>query len=295
MKEVPRLQSDTSIDNISGALAEAGCVIVESLLGPDLLADIDRELPALLDTLDTNNTEFSGLKTKRYNGLLSAVPACQCLAEHAVVMGVLDQVLLPNCIRYQLNYDGVMHLMPGETPQPLHRDGGIYPISHPTVPYIVACMWAQSEFTAANGGTNLVPGSHQWPQDRTPETSEVVPAIMPRGSLLIYTGGIYHGAGENRSNGPRTGLSLQYNYAWLRQELNMYLTYPPEVAKTFSGKLQRLIGYDLAGPYLGFINDGSPQLLLEDDPCTNVRERSSAELQAGQERVGTIGFADDRR
>ena len=56
---------------------------------------------------------------------------------------------------------------------------------------------------------------------------------MPRGSLLTYTGGLYHGGGPNTSNGARKGLAFRYNLGWLRQEENMYLMYPPEVAKSF--------------------------------------------------------------
>ena len=194
------------------------------------------------------------------------VPVTQELVLNPVITEMVERMLLPYCVRYQLNYDGIMHLMPGETPQDLHRDGFLYPFRHPAPPYTIACMWAQTEFTRENGGTCLIPGSHLWEQERKPRVEEVVQAAMPAGSVVIHTGGLYHGAGANRSNAPRTGISLQYNYAWLRQELNMYLTYPPEVARTFPDEVQRLIGYDFAAPYLGFVDGGSPQTLLKDTP-----------------------------
>lgn len=268
-----------------------GCVIVEQLASPDLLERIDVDLARALERVGTNNTEFSGNNTKRLNGILSQAPATQELVLHPTIITTVERMLLPYCARYQLNYDGIMHLMPGERAQDLHRDGSIYPFRHPAPPYTIACMWAHTAFTPDNGGTCLIPGSHLWERDRKPREEEVVSAVMPAGSVLIYTGGVYHGAGANRSNGSRTGISLQYNYAWLRQELNMYLTYPPEVARTFPDEVQRLIGYDFAGPYLGFVDGGSPQSLLRDRP-PEMRERSTPEIDAAYAKLDRIPFGD---
>ena len=272
-------------------LEDEGCVIIERLASLDLLERIDVDLARALERVGTNNTEFSGNNTKRLNGVLSQAPATQELALHPTIIAVVARMLLPYCARYQLNYDGIMHLMPGERAQDLHRDGFIYPFRHPAPPFTIACMWAQSAFTRENGGTCLIPGSHLWERDRGPRAEEVASAVMPAGSVLIHTGGVYHGAGANRSNGSRTGISLQYNYAWLRQELNMYLTYPPEVARTFPDAVQRLIGYDFAGPYLGFVDGGSPQSLLQDRP-PEVRERTTPEIDAAYAKLDRIPFGD---
>ena len=49
---------------------------------------------------------------------------------------------------------------------------------------------------------------------------------MPRGSVLFYSGSVYHGGGANRSDATRIGLNITYNVAWLRQEENQYLSVP---------------------------------------------------------------------
>ena len=290
MIRIPVVNSEADVDSIVRHLETAGCVVIERLATEALLEDIHSQLDPLLNDLDANNTEFSGLRTKRFNGILSAVPATQSLAIHPKILATVDRMLLPYGARHQLNYDGIMHLMPGETPQPLHRDGQIYPLRRPAPTYIIGCMWAQTDFTIDNGGTRLIPGSHLWEQEREPRQDEITQTVMPRGSVVLYVDGVIHGAGENRSDGPRTGIALQYNLAWLRQELNMYLTYPPEVAKGFPDALQRLIGYQLAGPYLGFINEGSPQWVLDESSPPPVRERSSPELDAAAANVKPIPF-----
>ncbi|MDA0221622.1 MAG: phytanoyl-CoA dioxygenase family protein [Proteobacteria bacterium] len=152
------------------------------------------------------------------------------------------------------------------------------PFLHPSPPTLMPAMWAISDFTAENGGTQVVPGSHLWAYDRAPYEDEVVNAEMPAGSVLLYTGGVFHGGGRNRSNTVRTGMALQYSLGWLRQEENQYLANPPEVARHYPERLQRLIGYDYGAPYLGFYKGGDPHRVLEDGPLRQGH-RTTPELE----------------
>ena len=78
---------------------------------------------------------------------------------------------------------------------------------------------------------------------------------MARGSVLFYSGSVYHGGGANRSDATRIGLNITYNVAWLRQEENQYLSVPREVAATLPTELLRLMGYDRGAYALGYIDD----------------------------------------
>jgi ectoine hydroxylase-related dioxygenase (phytanoyl-CoA dioxygenase family) len=147
----------------------------------------------------------------------------------------------------------------------------------------LATIWACTDFTAENGGTSVVPSSHRWPHDRKPLPSEIMPTVMPRGSVLIYASNLLHGAGENRSNGIRRGMALHYNLGWLRQEENQYLSLPVEIARSLPEPIQRLVGYDLGGPYLGFVEAGHPQALL--GAMAGDMARSTPELDQAAARV----------
>ncbi len=83
-----------------------------------------------------------------------------------------------------------------------------------------------------------VVGSHRHEDrlERSPDEPE--PAEMAAGSVLLYTGSIYHGGGENRTDRVRRGMNITYNLAWLRQEENQYLTVPHEVAATLDDDLR---------------------------------------------------------
>ncbi len=78
---------------------------------------------------------------------------------------------------------------------------------------------------------------------------------MQAGSVLFYTGALYHGGGANRSDSVRCGLNLTYARSWLRQEENQYLSVPLEVARTLPESLQKLIGYARGAYALGYVDD----------------------------------------
>ena len=58
-----------------------------------------------------------------------------------------------------------------------------------------------------------------------------------------WLGPTWHGGGANNSERPRLGLINSYSLGWLRQESNMYLDAPPDVAAKFGPRMRALLGY----------------------------------------------------
>jgi ectoine hydroxylase-related dioxygenase (phytanoyl-CoA dioxygenase family) len=114
------------------------------------------------------------------------------------------------------------------------------------------------DFTEENGATRVVPGSHLWTDDRKPTQADTVPAEMERGSVLLYTGSLFHGGGANHSDRTRTAVNIDYCLGWLRQEENQYLSCPPQIARTFDEALQKMLGYDLGSYALGYYSPPLP-------------------------------------
>ena len=129
---------------------------------------------------------------------------------------------------------------------------------------MISFIWALSDFTADNGATRLVPGSHKWDRERTAERCDITQAVMPKGSVVIYYGSLLHGMGVNHASKPRTGLVSGFCVGWLRQEENQYLTCPPEVAKSLPVEVQQLLGYRSHSPILGWTEDRDPDHLLSE-------------------------------
>jgi len=281
----PEFERDAHPDAIVESLGEHGYAIVRRLADPETLARLNADFDPHLEAVKLGDTDFAGHQTKRINNLIAKSEACQDLAIHPTIMGVCDQVLLPHCARYHFHVGAVVELQPGEADQGIHRDGGIYPVRFPSIVTTLATMWACNDFTAENGGTRIVPGSHRWKHDREPEDHEIIDAVMPAGSVLIYTSNFLHGSGGNRSNGTRRGMALHYNLGWLRQEENQYLSIPPEKARGIRPEVLQLIGYDFAAPYLGFVEEGHPLTLA--DP-TRDRDMDRTGGQALMDRHAAI-------
>ena len=251
MSEIPRLKADASIDEMARLLGEAGCLVVTDAFDADTRAGIFQEMRPHLDGLPDEWVEaddpesFYPGHTRRAIAVVERAPAARPLVTHPISMALCEHHLGPNCDRYQLHVTGALEVAPGARAQVLHREED--PFSFFAVPrpnLVVASMWAVSDFTADNGGTRLVPGSHRWPAERAYAPDEVAAAEMPAGSVLYWMGGTFHGAGANVSDSRRFGLILSYSVGWVRQEENQYLSISPETVGMLSPELQALTRRD---------------------------------------------------
>ena len=168
------------------------------------------------------------------------------------ILALADGFLLPACERYQLHLGQVIRIRPGQKAQAIHRDRWAWGTHLAHLEPQLNTIWALTDFTQANGATVVVPGSVTWPDERRPEPHEIAYAEMKKGSLLLYTGSVFHGGGANSSGGDRIGLNITYGLGWLRQEENQYLACPPEIARDLSPELRRLIGYAMGSYALGY-------------------------------------------
>ncbi len=277
---------------VSDALRRDGAVIVTELAAPDLADTVAAELRSPLDAsgLDTCS-EFNGSRTLRTGAVLTAAPSAAALVDHDLVVGVANEILLPYCASYQVGSLTAIEILPGENAQALHRDDSLYPIEINGMELEIGVMWALDDFTADNGATRVVPGSHRFIRSwHLPDLSGWEAAVMPKGSVLFYLGSTWHGGGANRSDAPRLGLINTYSLGWLRQESNQYLATPPEVAARFGERLRALLGYmahgagdDVIGKFRGDCPawvDTPPEPAWRDDRG-QVGSAADVEAQAG--------------
>jgi len=244
-----------------------GYTIVEDVLSPDELAalrDDVRRLERELAIRPAANV-FEGSRTLRIYNLLARGAIYHPIPVHDRVLPIIEGVLDRGCLISSLSS---IDIGPGEAAQPLHADDQLIPLPKPHVSIICNTMWALTAFTADNGATRLVPGSHC--ADRSPqpfgEPVATVAAEMPAGSVLVFDGSIWHGGGANHTAEPRLGIAMNYCAGWLRQQENQQLGIPLAVARQFSPRLRKLAGYGLYKRLLGHIDKCSPEDLLDGGP-----------------------------
>lgn len=142
-----------------------------------------------------------------------------------------------------------------------HHVGGEKLMEPKTISPAVVCniMWMLTDFTAENGATLVVPGSHlsgRQPDHDLDSNADWVPARGPAGTALVLEGRVWHSTGANTTNRPRTGLTTNFCAPQFRQQENFLLGTLPEVLEEASPELLALIGFKAWQGYGGYENHG---------------------------------------
>jgi ectoine hydroxylase-related dioxygenase (phytanoyl-CoA dioxygenase family) len=240
-------------------VARDGFVIIEGLIGRDECETIRADVvPRFAHDKGRNN--FEGFATQRLYAVIEKTFVCNALVEHPRILALLDRLFEPNYLLSQLQ---VINILPGEAAQPLHHDDAFYPVPRPRAPLGAATVFAIDDFTTDNGATVLIPGSHTWDDRAVSETDRRMPAVMPAGSVVFFVGTLWHGGGANRTDRGRLCVTAQYCARWCRQQENFSLSVSRDQAKQCSPHIQRLLGYSIAPPFIGFVDGKHPRRLLE--------------------------------
>ncbi len=253
---IEHLPSDTTPDRLAEVLKRDGCVVVDRLADPALIARFGEEIGPYVEATRIGTDGFTGKSTKRTGALIARSPAAREMVMHPTVVGTVKAVL-SHAKNFQLHLTQVIAIGAGESGQDIHRDQWAFDFFPFPTGYEVQCntLWAATDFTEKNGATRVIPGSHLFDDKLRFEHSDTVPAEMEQGSVLLYTGALYHGGGANRSDAVRIGINITYNVAWLRQEENQYLSVPREIACELPDDLLRMMGYARGAYALGYIDD----------------------------------------
>ncbi len=253
---IEHLPNDATPDQVAKMLERDGCVVVDQLADVALLARFRDEIGPYMDATKIGTDGFTGKSTKRTGALIARSPAARELVMHPTVVGT-TKLALAHAKNFQLHLTQVIAIGPGESEQDIHRDQWAYDFFPFPKGYEVQCntLWAATDFTERNGATRVIPGSHLYDDKLRFQQSDTVPAEMEQGSVLFYSGALYHGGGANRSESVRIGINITYNVAWLRQEENQYLSVPREIARELPDPLLRMMGYARGAYALGYIDD----------------------------------------
>jgi ectoine hydroxylase-related dioxygenase (phytanoyl-CoA dioxygenase family) len=245
--------------DVAERLLEDGYVVVTDLLSPAEVAAARADLSRVLQATPTGRNDFEGRATQRIYALFAKTRTFDAAATGPLLLEVLDQVLGPS----QLSAPVGIRIGPGETAQVLHRDDSVYPLPPAGPPVVVNTMWPLDEFTARNGATRFIPGSHRWAPGRRPSPEDPVQAaIMSPGSAMFYLGSLWHGGGANRTAEPRLGVILEYAAGWLRPQENHCLAVPQDIVRNLPARLQELLGYGIYPPFLGYVDGAHPRKVL---------------------------------
>lgn len=251
---VVHLPPTATIDEASACLAEHGHVIIDGLASIEDCEKIDAELQPWYEVSKLGDSDHAGRMTRRTGALIARSPTARKLIMNGLVLGVVGRALP---YMYQIGLTEMVSVWPGSPPQFLHQDQSVlgpYPFDR-DYELMITTIWAISEFTEEAGATRFVPESHKLGPWQELTQADTFGAVMPRGSVMILSGRLYHGSGANRSQQVRRGMTIDFISAWLRQMENQYLSCPLEIARTLDPDLLRVMGYQVTPHSVGRVGN----------------------------------------
>lgn len=189
-------------------LDERSFVVLEHFMSAAFLAEVRAQLDAVFAAEgDKAGSEFrQELDTKRLANLVDKGEVFRRLISTPEVLEYVGAVIPGDFKLSSLNARAPNPQ--SDWVQPLHCDTGSLPDEKGNT--ICNVIWMLDDFTAENGATRLVPGSHRWgrlPQEvmedaMAPHPEEIL-LLAPAGSVAVVNTHAWHGGTANRSGGPR--------------------------------------------------------------------------------------------
>jgi ectoine hydroxylase-related dioxygenase (phytanoyl-CoA dioxygenase family) len=254
-------------DAHAAEIREQGFTVIADFMAPDEIAEFRTQLAPFLGSHRGRN-DFEGFETERVYTLVARDKVFEDLATEPRLMALLSRFLEGN---FLLSATHAINLKPGETVQSIHADDGFYrqPRSAPAVGYSV--IGAIDAFTAENGATEVIPGSHLWDEQEVARRKAepggleqyLVPMEVPAGAAFVFPGKLLHRGGANTTDKPRLAFTNQYCAGWARPQENFFLSVPKEVVRTMSPRAQALLGYELWPSFMGMVTASHPAKSLE--------------------------------
>jgi ectoine hydroxylase-related dioxygenase (phytanoyl-CoA dioxygenase family) len=243
-----RTDSDWLKRTLAG-LEYAGYGIVEGVLDDGLVAETRDSLYSvqarIVDEVGQERLARAGeLGVLRL--MLAYEPHFFRLLELEPVLAIVDATVSETAILHLQNGLVLPPLDPQEAPDVFqlrfHRD---FPRVLNGYLMSVNTFIALDEFTAENGGTLLVPGTHQRPNmpSDTYLSAAAVPAECPAGSMIVFDSTLLHAAGQNRSGRDRLAINQQFTRSYVKQQVDYVRALGDETVLAQEPRTQQLLGW----------------------------------------------------
>lgn len=230
-----------SLDKAFANLDSDGFCVVPDVLGKHQVDQLNGVLDALAAQERTTGTSWYSHGNQRVFNLANKGQIFLDLIAHPLALELARHMLGPDCLLSSITANIAN---PGNTPQHLHADQGYIPQPWPRAE-AVNLIWVLDPFTAQNGATRIIPGSHRWASPPAPK-SRTVALEAPLGALVCMDGRVWHGTGRNETDGtPRRGLFAYYCRPYVRQQENFSRSLRRDLLDRLSPTQRALLGFDI--------------------------------------------------
>ncbi|WP_309120618.1 phytanoyl-CoA dioxygenase family protein [Paenibacillus sp.] len=214
---------DTLTEAEKASIDERGFVVFPGVLSEAALAELRDKYEELMEREGANaGMEVHQEKgTRRLADLVNKGSVFDAVYVHPKVLAAVRRVIGRP---FQLSSLNARDAVPGEGLQALHADWGPRRADEPF--HVCNSIWLIDDFTADNGATRLVPGTHKLggspsdymadPRDSHPDE---IALVAPAGTVCVFNSHVWHGGTSNRTNRTRRAMHSYYTARELPQQL----------------------------------------------------------------------------
>jgi ectoine hydroxylase-related dioxygenase (phytanoyl-CoA dioxygenase family) len=233
---------------IREAVRYAGCGVVTDVLNPSL---VKQARDAMYQTQELIRADVGQDRLARSGeiGVLRLMPRYDSffleLLAVPEMLAIVDETLSETAI---------LHLQNGFVlpPRDSSATAGFQHTYHRDFPrhlhgYLASLnvMLTLDDFTATNGGTLVVPGTHQQPE--RPEQSFLDAAAVaiecPAGAMIVFDSTLWHAAGPNHSEHDRLAINHQFTRSFFKQQIDYVRALGDGLILTQPPRVQQLLGW----------------------------------------------------
>ena len=254
-QEIPRVSAISEPGKIWPTVQEHGAAIIKDFLPSDVVHRFNQEMDphVKIETVPAARTKdrpnhVLSTTTRIMNVLVELSKTYREDVLNNKVLNDISEEAFKLYGDYWVLMGAVMELAPTNPAQPLHRD---MRYSHPIVDYLkhdapptsINLLIALTPFTADNGATHVILGSHKWTDLSQATMDQTVRAIMHPGDALLITDSTVHcGGADITGTETRRVLSLTTGISQLTP-LESNFTVPRPIIESMSPLAQRLVGW----------------------------------------------------
>jgi ectoine hydroxylase-related dioxygenase (phytanoyl-CoA dioxygenase family) len=220
------------------SLDRDGFLVIPNVLSAEEVALGRRGLDLLaeLEGADAGKEVHQEAGTARLSNLVDKGAFFRVFFTHPKVLAGIAHVLRGDLKLSSLNSRAAL---PGQGLQALHADWGR--AVEPGDYQVCNSIWLIDDFTAENGATRAVAGSHRW--GKTPGEMMTDPKadhpqqqlfVAPAGTVVVFNSHTWHGGTLNRTNQPRRAVHSYFCQRGQPQQLNQRKFLSPATVERFS-------------------------------------------------------------
>ncbi len=232
------VRDNTLTDDEKAKLDADGYLPLGHILSPETIAAMRARLDHFLAVEGANAGKevHQETGTDRLSDLVNKDAIFDICYTHPRVLAAIAHVLGSEFKLSSLNFRAAL---PGQGLQGLHADWGsaVTPGDY----YVCNSIWLLDDFTAYNGATRVVPGTHrsgQRPGDVMPDPSahhpDEIMVTAPAGTVVIFNSHLWHGGTLNTTTSSRPALHSYFCRRDQPQQLDQRQYARPETLSRLS-------------------------------------------------------------